>query len=70
MAYNGFGERFDTAPREESGFFRTWIAGWFTKPEAELAPVAAPAKRKLAGPDPLDKRSRGHMADLDMEMGF
>lgn len=68
MAYTGFGENFETAKTAAPLGLRAWIASWFNAVVADDEVLAAPVQRKLAGPDPLDRRTNGYMADLDMEM--
>lgn len=71
MAYTGFAGSYQAPQTEQTGRFRRWVAALLaTRSPAADDAVAKPAPRKLAGPDPLDLRVRGYMADLDMEAGF
>jgi hypothetical protein len=67
MAYTDITGSFDTA-KPQGGTLRRFLSSFFAARSDRMA--AAPAPRKLAGPLPGDKRARGYMADLDIEVGF
>ena len=67
MAYTDITGSFETT-KPEAGALRRFLSGFFAARSDRMA--AAPAPRKLAGPLPGDKRARGYMADLDIEVGF
>ncbi|HQY43993.1 MAG TPA: hypothetical protein PK450_07420 [Paracoccaceae bacterium] len=67
MAYTDISGSFDTS-KPEAGALKRFFVTFFAARSDRSASTTAP--RKLAGPLPGDKRARGYMADLDIEVGF
>ncbi len=68
MAYTDITGSFETA-KPEVGALKRFVATFFAA-RSERMGTAASAPRSLAGPLPGDKRARGYMDDLDIEVGF
>lgn len=67
MAYTDITGSFETT-KPTTGALKRFIATFFAPRSDRMGTAAAP--RKLAGPLPGDKRARGYMDDLDIEVGF
>ena len=68
MAYTNLAGSFD-APVAEPGALKRFLASFFAA-RTDRAMVGRPEARKLAGPMPGDRRARGYLDDLDIEVGF
>lgn len=69
MADTGFAEYFD-APAVRPGLVRRLVAALFSPQGQDVVTDGTEVPRRLAGPLPGDRRARGYMSDLDMEVGF
>ncbi len=67
MAYTDFVDDYAAAPAGSGLLAR--IAHW-VRPRPVTGEMAPGLAKRLAGPDPLDARTRGYLADLDTEVGF
>lgn len=67
MAYTDITGSFETA-KPEIGALKRFFTAFFAARSDRAAVSVEP--RRLAGPVPGDKRARGYMADLDIEVGF
>lgn len=67
MAYTDIAGSFE-ATKPNTGALKRFITTFFSARSDRMGIAAAP--RKLAGPLPGDKRARGYMDDLDIEVGF
>ncbi len=67
MAYTDITGNFDTAKTEVGALKRFFVSFFAARSDRVVGQTGA---RKLAGPLPGDKRARGYLDDLDIEVGF
>jgi hypothetical protein len=67
MAYTDITGSFDTAKPEAGALKRIFVSFFAARSDRAAGPTGG---RKLAGPLPGDKRARGYLDDLDIEVGF
>ncbi len=70
MAYIDVSDDFSAKDDRHVGLFRSLVTTLFGHPAVKCDTNVIDMPRKLAGPAPGDRRARGYMADLDMEVGF